>query len=887
MSGVSVASGAYWIESNPGLWGLLALLATVAFGIPAFLHVLVALRDAGRTTDQLHLILRNSSGRVSGPRIQNAARGTRNILTMRVRRADGTVENAVDMGIRSVSTGVPFLVLGEAGTGKSELLHQLHLASYRMATSASDPLIEVVSLAAYPSGPFATADLMPWAIRQVARRYRRSPRAIRSLVAEAKLVLAFDALDEAQPKTTTRIAHELVATTRKHPVIVTSRPLGSSYTEMSASLAALTGESRILAVHMEPLEWKDVQAELDATSLAAESSSIEHAESFTNPLHLQLLLFVAANERLTTEEIAVIVRHPDSLLARVVGGNRDSDLPQDPALRLAALAAADHEKPQGVAFRVFPFQLAGIAFRVTMIIMLACLVAVGFMLGNPVSTIVIGLGVLASTPYYRDSPLSRLLSRLPDDGDGWMQTVLIIAIGYVLTHLVRVAVWSFQSGYLRLGDWDEFLDPSWFAPIFAFGALNIVSPLGLGGALYSYGSYLATHAWPHFAAFGALIVALTAVPGILNGWTYGLAAYFATTLVYLVVSWALTWLISGIAPWHWRATLQTLVTRGVLSMEGKLFKFTHADIEHHLLWALALDTRTPGLLWRTFGAHWIDRMFSRPIGFIALRTTTPPHGVVELLGRLYAWSPRIAHATVCYHQWIALDPSAALRLVKRQLGYRTAARHIAQLPDSLDRSGSPRGLELARRYLRKITRPRYEVHWLLRVVERHWSDARMLALVERMLNQPRLSDSEVVNLLMQEAQKYRTGVSPLRDTSQTSLDIARHLLKESTSLALWHARLAQIAVLSDDEATAARESVRSIDLIDVFEGYDPMLEIMFTASVVTRDPVALAWIRRAFASGLRIRDLSGLRQRLELGDRDRDGGEAMRPNTTAQETYLT
>ena len=861
MSGMSIAEANDWIEANQGLWGLLAVVLAIMFGIPALIQFALTVRDSQRSTDELHSALRTSLGRVSGPRLQNSAVGTRNILPMRLRRPDGGVEDAIDLGRTIVSGGGSVIILGEGGSGKSQLLQQLHLASYRDATSAGDPLIEVVSLGAFTGSGMRSAGIMDWAVRQIARRYHRSTRAIRALVAEAKLVVAFDALDEARPIVRAEIAGQLAALSRTHPIIVTSRSLPSDVDEGAGSLEKIVSEPRVLRLDMEPLAWTDVQSELDMSSLSGTAAITEFAASFTNPLHLQLLLFTAAHQPLTAEEIAEIARRPDSLLSRVVRGRRGPGVARDPALRVAALVSADQQKHQGVAFHLLPLQFGGVAFTTTTLIMLVGVALVGITYQIPVSATVIALGILACTPYQRQSVFGRLhlllSSRLNDLAD----ILLTIVLSFALVHLVRVVVWSISSGSIHVGGWQDLLDAYWLLPTVAFWTLYSVSPMGIDGALYSYGTYLRTHAWPQFAAFAVLAGGLAVWPSLANVGSITLAIYFATTSVYLVVSFAIAWLTSGVAPWKWHAALQTLVSRGVLSREGRLFKFTHASIEQHLLWALADDPRTPRLLWRVYGLHWTDRMFSGSIGAVALPASESARRVMRLLGSQYPWSPTVVNLLVCYYQWIAINPRAALKVAKRHVAYFPQAHDAPMLIDALDRLDVPRALALALARLRRLPRSVFEAHWLLRVVERHRSDAEMLELVTGLLEHRRLKNEDVIEYLAQIGLRYgKTAGEAVTDSSKSASSTSTQV----ASNALRHARLAQIARLRDDESTAKRESERSLDLIGAFDGYDSMLEVMLTSAAIVNDPRALEWTERAVSTGLRLRDQSSLEKRLAV-----------------------
>lgn len=849
-----------WIETHQGLWGILGLVVTLLVAVPGIIQFVTWLRDRNASADDLSAALRESRGRVGGPRLQNAAIGTREVLPMRLRTEEGLIQDATELSMSILRTGDSIVVLGEGGSGKSELLHQLHLDSYRN-TVPGDPLIEVVSLAAYSDPRLRQPHVVDWAISQIAARYRRSRQAMHTLAAESRLVLAFDALDEAHADSRSVIADQLARWSRDHPMILTSRTLNSG-DEAASPLSRFAQDGRVVKTQIEALNRADVVTALSSLPATDVAALKEVAESFSNPLRLQLLLFTSKQHPLDEEELREAVADPDYVLSRLIRGPNGARPSRDAALRLAAVVSADHEKDPGVAFRALPFQLAGVAFTITKLLTIPIVVFLGFAYG-PVTATMLGIAVVAMSPYVYQAPLQRALvvtfPRLP------LTVILFIQLGVVfaLTHVVRVIIWSFETGEFHPGDWSDVLDWSWLFVAVLCWVFLIVPPLSLSGGVFTYGRYLKRHAWPQFAFAGALIAALAFLP-IANVGVIGIALYFVTTCIYLTVSAAVAWAASGVAPWRWKSVLGDLVHRGVISREGRLHKFVHADIEQHLLWVLAGDSGPRSLVWRVYGLHWTDRMLSRSLGSIGLRTNAATQQVLTLLGRRFAWSPTVEHSLVSYLQWIEVAPARALDIARRCARAMLGRRRDFWLVDALDRASDPRGIERALRYLRSGPRSDMEAVWLLHVAERHLDEIDMLELIAEAEQHTPSQNSAAIRALAQWGNFLRRWPLTGSDspTSEELAELADRLAADAGSNALRLARLAQAAQLRGEVDDARQLSLRAVNSVLAAEGYDSMVEIALTAAVLAAEPFSRGWLEKAIATGIRYDDRTWLRQRI-------------------------
>jgi len=855
-----------WLESHQGLIAVVLGIAALAFGIPATVQSVRALRDRHLTSDELTATLRATGGRVSGPRLQNEAVGFRDVLPIQIRVDDGEPTDGVLGILSTLADGESILALGEGGAGKSELLHQVHLESYRSSDPAS-PLVEVVSLAAFPGGVRGRRGVVRWAVRQVASRYRRSPAAMSRLVDETRIVIAFDALDEASEAVRAEVVTQLVAWSATHPTVVTSRASASSNVDDPPSEAQLGRARRVRTAYMQALDTQQIVTALRATPATNLQALIDAAHVFANPLRLQLLLFTARARALADEEVRAIVTDSHALLARVVRGVDGRSGTADPALRFAVVLSADVGKDQGTAFRLVPFAFTGVAMWISRAIVLAFLAWLAVS-GFPTTSIVLGCSVLVASTYEWQNPVFRAVRAVMPNAPDWVAFIVRAALAFVFVHVVRITVTSLYAGALATGDAGELI--SWYWAVAALWCFLISeeSPFS-GGSYVGYTRYLETRAWPQFAVGGLLgalaVLAAPALGAVVLGPFVAIWAACAS----IAVSFIAAWIASSVPPWRWRATAVHLVRRGVLSQSGRHFKFVHADVEQHLLWEAAADPAVPRSVWRLFGRHWVERMLDRRLGRTGVEPGRTADEVIDLLSRRFAWSPLVVNAMVPYLSWTRMDPDRTLAFLRR---HDRAARDRGRDPrlvDAMDRTGDPEGLDQALGRL-DGARTKFEAHWLLRVLERHGDDPRVVSLLDRLGTTRRSKDRrrarrpepDVAEFV---AQRIASGRGPSDSASEPVGDMVawcRRLADEAPTLAVANARIAQAAYSADLLDPARSIAVFAVDTVGTSDTYDCMVEVMMTAAVIAREPVAEQWLHRAAATGLTVVDRTDLAARL-------------------------
>jgi hypothetical protein len=852
------------------MWGLLALVLMVV-GPLVGVAWKAATRGRGSDapTEVLYEALRRSQGRVRGRRLQNAAVGLRDVLPLRVQLDDGTEEEASGLCSETIADGGSLLLIGEGGSGKSELLHRVHRDSYR-STDPNVPLVEVVSLGAYSGERRGVGSVLDWATVEIARRYGKRPRSVRALADESRLVIAFDALDEARPILKAGIVRTLAEWSRHHPVLVTSR----STETLRGSLAQLEQDGSVRRADVQSLASGDVDRALAASPETDVPGLRENAMAFSNPLRLQLLVLTAKQRPLGPAEVVSLVRDPGAVIERVLRGNTGGSVGLDPALRLAATVSADIGKDPGVAFRVLPFQFAGLTFWVTRVLMLGVLAGVWFGLRMPVVASAMGVAIFLTTPYERQSPLFRLLhaSRLRVGLTLFFGAVSVATIAVLSACYVAVSVLSDRFGTLWVPEPEGVLGLSLVSmPLFY---CFVLSPLSLDSSFWTLSSYLRTRAWPQFALLALSVVAIVLLPPGVVVAVIGVVIYLATTCMQLCVSHVFAWVTSGAAPWQWEAMLRSLVARGVLAGDRGVYKFVHAEVEQRVLWAVAVEPSTPRVLWRIFGEHWAERMLDRPLGRIGLVPTRAARRSLDDLGRNTRWSGESTSSLVDYHQFVEVLPERALALARR--GARSALRWTTDLLliDALDRVGDPRGLIGAERVLARPLHSTFDLYWALRVVRRHEDSATTLHRMEAMLRRSTMKRSDITGFLTRQLDEHRRSMSLVAgpgavapDPSE-AVDAAMRAAGDARSAAVHHARIAQAAHAAGEAGIARRRAALGVSAASAIEGYDEMIEIMLTGAVLAEDEVARSWMRRAIDSGLRYGEPPLLRSRLPSSEFD-------------------
>lgn len=882
-----------WIEGNAGLWGLLALPIAVLLAFPAILQFIMTIRDGRKTTDELHAVLRSTRGRVSGSGFQNGAIGTHSILPLCLKGPDTRSYQAVEYVYDRIATGIPVIIEGQGGSGKSQVLQNLHQYSYKIADSPKDPLIEVVTLGGMEVTKTSNAAPLEVAARQIARRYRMSRSAIRALMAEAKLLVAFDGLDEMGPDSQAEAVEHLIAAAKTHPIVVTSRPLNSKTEWSPGPLQELVVEGRMLLLKVEPLEWKTVRSELDAYDLPVPKVLYpQERADFGNPLYLQMLLFLWQEKRIDRKSVLEVFNQPDRLFSFFVSNPKGAQSAKDRALYLGAIMSADHEKYPGVPTRLLPLQLGSIAFRLTYLATFAVLFFVGWFNELPASVLIFGLAVLWSSPYGRDTFLGRATSLWSGQRKPFLELILTVITSLAVVQLARIVVWSLQTGQLEIGSWGDLTSLYWLQLSLAFWLYVSTSPMSLEASIASITRYQQRRLWPHFALLTFLVIGIIAQPPflylpLLQFW----ALYIVQTCIYLLISMGLAWMISDIPPWKWKAAMDSLVHRGILSRDGSAYKYTHSRIEQQILWMLVNDSRTPRLLWSIFGVEWAEKLLNEPVGTYSLKLSVPGMKVIAILGRKYAWSPSLTNLLYCYYQWIVIQPHEALTLIRRHLRMWPRSTKRQLLPDALDRMGYLRGPLLAHRQLhRKGVSSSFTAYWNLVPLQRRYPYAHLIAVIQELLK-AHPDPSEATNRFLRHQLSLcvvRTSDTastqttnpldkklplplPLVDharialeQSSPDLDRAEQLLGRAQQSSLRCSRLAQLALLRSDLGLASKQAVSAIRLLTTYEGYDTVLEVMLTASALGADPFAKDWLERAYASGLRLRGRSGLERNLGL-----------------------
>lgn len=883
----------HWISENASLWGFIALPLAVIMGLPAFAQLLLTLRDSGKSTSALHETLRNTQGRVHPQSLQNAAIGTTNVLPIRVLDSHGDSHDAVHSVYETVRLGASVLIVGTAGSGKTQLLRDIHEASYREAHKPSDPLIEVVPLSSYTKNARKGLNLWAWTSKLLANRYRVSIQAMEALMSEAKLLPAFDGLDEVELGKREQVALELESLARSRPIIVASRPPKGSQND-STLLDTLTIIGGLRHFEIRPLDWPLVETEMQSSGIETSKTLGKRARvRLCNPLTMQALLFLWKSKRLNPQEMTAVLHEPSRLWSRFMSPLYDSPT-TDPALRLAGLLIADLAKDSSGAFKAYPVQLSGQAVRWAKAIVWVAASYWCVLHELWVTWPVFTLALASASPRQTATLLGRAISgwtgRQAITFWSWLREFLVLVLAaFAVVHACRIISWSIQSKSLDIGDWSTLLPEVWVAPTAGFILYALNPPMPVRRSVYVWGSYMEQHAWPHFIVLALLVWgSLFAIPwtAATTLWAVG---YAGLACAYLIVSATICWQVVGQPPWCWNRLLSELVRRGILCRDGERYKFTHARVRQRVLWELAQDGRTPTLYWTSFDEDWYEPFFDGDASMLVEQKGQHFDDAVRLLARRNWWSIYSIEASVCYFQWWALKPEAALSLLRRHVHHTPFSLVRPLLADAYDRLNDPRGSDLARRLLGKRLQTTVQLHWALRVVARNEDDATMVRRIQGLLplytDYPDIESYLASRLALhrcaadmapdcgypppgqalQDADLVVASLCALRaqniDPGQMR-SLAAILSESRDSLLL--ARAAQMLKVLGEDVCARDMAEESFEALTTFEGYGTMLEVMLTTAMLSQPASAVSWLDRAHDAGLRLRGRSDLWRSLAI-----------------------
>lgn len=884
-----------WIAANAGLWGLLALPIMVLAAIPTLAQLWATVRDRGTSPEEMRASLVATQGRVSGDTRRSTLTGAGEILPLSVATPRGAA-SAIEYGYERISEGLSLLIVGEPGSGKSQTLADLHRISYQRALKHSGPLVEVI-----PFGELANKtrflkyrksdiDVLQSATQVIASRYQLGREAVRRLIIDTRLIIAFDGLDELADDSRQAVLSGIAEYAMRRPVILTSRPFASqreTSIKHDDTLSSLAG-SRVERVYLNPINWNDVSAELVRLGIP-----VPHASRIApgarlqlcNPLQFQALVLLWRRQAMSEPELAELLRKPDSLLARLISG--DGPASHDRALRLAGVLLADHVNNTNGSFRVYPVDLGGYTFRVAKVLTIVSFVVYGFHRGSLVTAPAIACAVLLSSPYPNSIWTNRAIN-------GWtgrlsMRTVLGSAmISYIIVHACRIISWSLQARALSLGTWKDLFDPYWVSAVVCVALFLVASPFGRDTHTFAWKN-MERHSWPQIGLFGFATLFYLALPGS-SSYVLGLWVYLGAGCLYWLVGISFAWLITRTAPWRWDQLVDRLVERGVLTRDGTRLRFVHATLRLQVVRSLARDPKTPDLLWKVFSADWPDLLIGQHVGQSMFAGDAAFERRINRLARRDAWSVANVNQVVCYYQWIALRGKDSLLLIRRHLRLLPRSSLKVLLPDALDRVGDASGLTEARAQIGRTMKSGFAIHWLLRVIERYDSYPELMAAVTEI--QARASCSEeITDLLNARRLKYLVGqmsgdgdafscvqhdeivnaAEPADlallalEQRPPQLDAAESQLSMMKESALAMARVAQVKTLRGEQVLAAAAADRAMALLPDDLGYDDTIEIMLTLAQASANREAVSWLERAAASGLRLRGRNGLRRNLGVG----------------------
>ena len=882
-----------WVTAYAALWGLLALPVMVLAAFPAIAQLRMTVRDRGRSPEEIHASLVATNGRVSGTRRRATLADAGDLLPISVTTGQGKMA-ATEYAYDHTNRGKSLLIVGDAGSGKSQIVADLHRISYKRAMSHADPLVEVVELvelfgrARLLMRSGVGPDVLRGAVRVIAARYRLSRQAVRRLIVEAKLIIAFDGLDELPETDRRAVASQIAAYALERPVILTTRPSISRAETTNSSenpLSALLG-SPIQRVEVDLLAWSDVSAEFARLGIPVPNSRTTPSarRRLCTPLQFQILVFLWRRKAISETELARLLHEPDDLVPLLVAGRTSPG--RDRALSLSAVLLADHGNDTDGTFRIFPLELGGWAFRIAKALAVVPFVTYGLRSGALVTAPLIAISILLSSPY----PNSIWATRA---ANGWTGRIGdrsmyfgTVVVSVILVHVCRILSWSIQAKEPLLGDWSDFADIHWVSLAFWVWTFLAASPFSRYTNIVAWG-HMERRSWLQFVFFGALTLIT------LSGWTesggplFAAWAYVGTGCLYWLVGLSFAWLITRTAPWHWGRLLDELVGRGILTRNADKLRFVHSSIRLQVVRSLAEDAETPPLLWKTFGAHWPVLLIEQGVGRMALRPNPDFEETVRRLAHRDAWSPVNVNAAICYYQWVALRNHESLLLLRRHLRNLPRSSLRTLLPDVLDRVGNARGLTLARAQLTHDLKSEFELHWPLRVVERYDDYRELTTLVDQL--QTRYRDSLTFTTLLNARRlRYLIGQLGVRDTSSLreqlgvltetlapeelamfaletnppELVTAQGQLAMVEESALTMARMAQVMLLRGEPEMAREAAALAGTWLTGDVGYDGAIEVMLTIAMAGASQEAAAWLHRCATTGLRLRGRYGLRRNL-------------------------
>jgi hypothetical protein len=862
-----------WLSDNAALWAFLALPLMIVIGMPGFGQLILSIRESGRSTPQLYGIMRATGGRVRGVTLTNALAHSASYYPQELSGLPNVRSDPVENLLGMLSQGARILLIAPAGAGKTRLLEELHQRSYAAGAALSEPLIEVVSLANY-SGRLLRPSVLRWACVSVGRRYGLSGRSVMKLVAEAKIIIAFDGLDEVSDADQNPVADAIAAHAATHPTIATVRDTGDgleSGTDISHSLGRLHGLRR---ARIEPLTWAHSLVAMRRQGIPDQTLSEQrHARRFfCNPLNLQLLLAAWELKLLSPSDLPGLASKPSSVWSHFLDA-LDGDSHR--LLRLTGVLSADNTRTTSTAFRALPIQLAGIAFTATRVLGVAAAMLLGWQ-RFPVGSVVVAVAILLTSVYPNATFFGRLCSLFSGNFRRWWYEPLCFVTSFVLVHVIRVTVWSLMAGELTTGDWGVLADQYWLLHALFLALFVTWSPLGMDTALHTWSGRSQQRLWPTFALLAGATILYASEPWN-SAWFWALA-YLGTASIYLAVSTLIASLIAGIPPWRWSTELGSLVRLGVLSRAGKVYRFTHTRVQQGALLRLAENQSTPRLLWKSFGAHWPEILLSVDASALWRGEHKPDRVVLLLLSRS-AWSLSCVMSAVAYFQWMSINPQAAARLTGKHMRLMPRSGLVPCDIDARDRIGDDRALKRARDFLARPKIQPFELHWCFRVLERHLSrvdlQKQVFSLVA--IHSDKRDVRRYLDLLSIKFAGAVADGSPARRADERLLraellleapthdlhEIHRLLLDVPPS-AMLHAAQSQLAHLLGDRDEAETEALEALDRVDLFIGYRDALVVMVTAAVLAHDADATAWLERALETDMRLRFRDGLMRTLNI-----------------------
>lgn len=871
-----------WVDQGAALWGFLALPLAVLLAVPGIVELYVTARDWSRSTSDLHASLRETKGRVRGDGLQSRAIGSHNSFEAIVQIDDQP--RASDDVYRRLAEGASVVLVGEAGAGKSEMLEELHRLSYRAPEGPADPLIEVVSLASLVPRD-RHADVRAGAARVIADRYRLSRRAVNQLLAEARIVLAFDGLDEVEAAQRHDVTRQLAEESRRVPILVSTRlvTVGAADGINTGSAPDILEAAGFQRADLQPLRWSSVEWALARRQAPVPLATDPGAAQLQNPLLLQIALFLWRRWERDDSQFADLIRSRQSLLTHFARGA--DPVGSDKALRFLGVMAADHEKSTEAPFRVFPVQLAGRTFTYTAFVSIVTVALVGFAAELWVVAPTLIIALLSSTPYFNQSSVGRMQNGWTGRASrfGWL---VGLAYAFCVVNVVRIASWSAQAGEWTFGDWIDLFSIPTINLVIWLWIFTTVSPMQVKGNGITYTRYMEQHAWPIFVIFAALLP-LTAIPGVLSAFL-PLLVYVGTTCVYLAISLGVAWHICGTPPWKWRSLTEALQSRGLVTRAGSTVKLVHREIEELILRDLAADASTPRALWASFSADWDSRLIPRGATMDDSQLADVFASTLSSLAIRDAWSPANVTRIYGYYQWLRVDPAAALSILRTHLRLVPFSSLRALLPDALDRTGRD-GTSLAHRQLSRRRRDAFSIHWPLSVLDRHEHEGELIRLY-RDLERRHAASPRIVDLIArrrltllvsdlepEEEQALLDDIGPLNamespdllaewamivlERTEPDTTLARKLLMEAGGGSLVMARYIQLLLL-EKSPVAESAALLAVARLSVRDGYLAALEAMVTALAATESPEVAKWVERAAQSGLRIRGRPGLQRNL-------------------------